>query len=78
MNFMKGMLGTGILAIPAAFKYSGLWVRISLVLLLQLIAANQTAMYSLQYELDAGLDVIIPVLYNMCQFRIFVDSFILW
>ena len=27
MNFMKGMLGSGILAIPAALKYSGIWVR---------------------------------------------------
>nr|VZI23503.1 unnamed protein product [Spirometra erinaceieuropaei] len=32
MNFIKGNIGTGILALPVAFKYSGLWMGLFLLL----------------------------------------------
>ncbi|VDN10109.1 unnamed protein product [Dibothriocephalus latus] len=32
MNFIKGNVGTGILALPVAFKYSGLWMGLFLLI----------------------------------------------
>ncbi|VDL99331.1 unnamed protein product [Schistocephalus solidus] len=32
MNFIKGNIGTGILALPVAFKYSGLWMGLFLLI----------------------------------------------
>ena len=29
MHMMKGNVGTGIMALPSAFNYSGLWVRVA-------------------------------------------------
>jgi len=31
MHLMKGNVGTGIMALPSAFKYGGLWVSIQFI-----------------------------------------------
>ncbi|XP_036369659.1 proton-coupled amino acid transporter 1 isoform X1 [Octopus sinensis] len=40
MNFLKGNIGTGLLALPSAFKHSGLWVGFAGILFLGCIATH--------------------------------------
>jgi len=40
MHLLKGMLGTGILAMPIAFKNGGLWVSFVIVSLIGIIATH--------------------------------------
>ncbi|ESN92740.1 hypothetical protein HELRODRAFT_96051 [Helobdella robusta] len=40
MNLMKGNIGTGILALPAAFKFGGLWVSLACLFLIGVMAIH--------------------------------------
>ncbi|GAB1603777.1 proton-coupled amino acid transporter 1-like isoform X1 [Argonauta hians] len=40
MNFLKGNIGTGLLALPSAFKLSGIWVGIGGIMFLGAIATH--------------------------------------
>ncbi|WAQ98938.1 S36A3-like protein [Mya arenaria] len=56
MHLLKGMVGTGILAMPVAFKNGGLWVSFVIVLLLGIIATHCMHILVVEHQNIVALD----------------------